>query len=192
MKFACLMGPTYGWTILFLEIIGLIEPPIWRKMGPQNQFFGFHSAGMEFFMEKTSEKFISFLSSDAYFASKMVTSHNIIFRSYVGKYLVFFLIVRWKIFINSFPIDFCHYTPPSPKNSHVFPQMVFHNFFKKCCIFKTATRHLLSLRLVIPHLVSHLMSPPQAASQHSLGLTGTSRMSHRMDHIWVMEYVTDG
>ncbi len=45
-------GSTHGWTLLFLEIIGPTEPLIWRKMCPQIHFFSFHSASMEFFMEK--------------------------------------------------------------------------------------------------------------------------------------------
>ncbi len=51
-------GSTHGWTLLFLETISQIEPLIWGKMGPQNQFFGFHSASMEFFMEKTYKQYV--------------------------------------------------------------------------------------------------------------------------------------
>ncbi len=40
-------------TLLFLDTIGPIEPHIWGKMCPQNQFFRFQSDGMGFFEEKT-------------------------------------------------------------------------------------------------------------------------------------------
>ncbi len=43
---------------MFFETIGPIEPPIWAKMCPENQFYGFHSAGMEFFMEKFYEQYL--------------------------------------------------------------------------------------------------------------------------------------
>ncbi len=47
-------GPLIGdrWTLLFLETIGPIQPHIWGKMCPQNQFSGFKSDGMGFFWEK--------------------------------------------------------------------------------------------------------------------------------------------
>ncbi len=46
-------GSIHGWTLLFLQTIGPVKPQLWRKMCPQNQFFGFKSDGMWFF-EKTT------------------------------------------------------------------------------------------------------------------------------------------
>ncbi len=46
-------GSTHGWTLLFLETVGPIEPQIWVKMYPRNQFFGFKLDGRRFFEEKT-------------------------------------------------------------------------------------------------------------------------------------------
>ncbi len=48
--------------------------------------------------------------------------------------------------------------------------MVFHNFFRKCCVFKTATQYSPSLHPVMPCLVIHPMSPHQAVSQRSSSL----------------------
>ncbi len=45
-------GSTHGWTLLILETIGPLEPHIWGKMCPQNQFFGFKSYGMGFLRKK--------------------------------------------------------------------------------------------------------------------------------------------
>ncbi len=101
-------GSTYGWTLLFLETTGPIEPPIWRKMCPQNQFFGFHSTGIEFFMEKTykqylvphspQKRFNSFLLSDAFFASKMVMSPKNYFSRLFWKICFFFVFFLRKLF----------------------------------------------------------------------------------------------
>ncbi len=33
-------------------------------------------------------------------------------------------------------IDFSRQTSLSTQNSHVFPEMIFHNFFWKCCLFQ--------------------------------------------------------
>ncbi len=45
-------APLMGEPYCFLETIGSIEPHIWGKMCPQNQFFGFQSDGMGFFEKK--------------------------------------------------------------------------------------------------------------------------------------------
>ncbi len=86
-------------------------------------------------------------------------------------------IVQWKIFKTSFPtkkgiLIFVN-GRPSSQNGHVLSSIVFHNFFRKCCVFKTANQHSVSLHLVMPHSVSHLTSPHQATSQHSPGLKVT-------------------
>ncbi len=90
---------THGRTLLFLETIGPIEPPIGGKCAPKTSFFGFHSASMIFFMEKTNKQYVvphspqkrfnSILSTDANFASKMVMSPKNFFHSYFGKYVSF-------------------------------------------------------------------------------------------------------
>ncbi len=90
-KITCLMR------VLFLKTIVSIEPPIWGKMCPQNWFFGFHSAGMEFFEEKTykqylvphspQKRFNSFLSSNTSLPEKWSCPPKIIFRCYFGKYV---------------------------------------------------------------------------------------------------------
>ncbi len=43
-------------------------------------------------------------------------------------------------------------------------------FFRKHCVFRAGPQHALALRLVMPHLVSHLTSPHQAAFQCLPGL----------------------
>ncbi len=51
-------GITHGWTLLFLETIGPIEPQIWGKVCPQNRFFVFKSDGLGFFQKKTYKLFL--------------------------------------------------------------------------------------------------------------------------------------
>ncbi len=74
-------------------------------------------------------------------------------------------IVHWKILKTSFRykkdyIDFCRYMPPSPQNSHVLPQMVFHRFFRKYRAFRTATS---TFALPAPNDATFSESPHEAA-----------------------------
>ncbi len=98
-------GSTHEWTLSFLETIGPVEPPIWRKMYSQNQFFGFHSAGMEFFMEKTYKQYLvphsplkrfnSFLLYGC-FASKMVMSTRKLFFAVILENMFFRFFFFWE------------------------------------------------------------------------------------------------
>ncbi len=85
-------------------------------------------------------------------------------------------IIQWKIFKTSFPtkkvILILVTRRPLPLETPCPPIHGFSKFFQKMLRgFKTATQHSPSLRLVMPHLVSHHTSPRQAATQHSPGLT---------------------
>ncbi len=115
MKFACLMR-IHPW--MNPIVFGNNWPNRTTDMEenvPQNQFFGFYSAGMEFFMEKTykqylvphspQKRFNSFLESDADFASKRIMSPQKLFFAVILENIFFFFekIVQWKIFKTSFP-----------------------------------------------------------------------------------------
>ncbi len=104
MKFACLMR-VHPWVNSI--VFGNNRPHRTTNMGenvPPKPVFCFHSAGMEFFMEKTykqylvphspQKKFSPFLSSNVYFASKMVMSPKKYFSRLFWKIWFFF----WKNF----------------------------------------------------------------------------------------------
>ncbi len=176
----------HRWPLLFLETIGPIEPPIWGKIGPQNQFFwlSFNRYGT-FLWKKLincTRYSIPHRKGSTHFCRLTPTwpqkwSHHlkIIFRRYFRMVFFFEKIVQWKIFKTSFPtkkviLIFVVRRPFSSK----WPCPLIDGFshvFRKCCVFKTATQHSLSLCLVIPRLVSHFMSPHTAVSQRSPSLT---------------------
>ncbi len=123
------------WVVSHCHLRTLCSYRVWSQVSEQME--NYHSAGMEFFMEKTyrqylvphspQKRFNPFLSSDAYFAPKMVMSpKNYFSRLFWNVFFFFERIVQWKIFKISFPtkkviLIFVTRCPLPPQNGHVLP-----------------------------------------------------------------------
>ncbi len=144
-------GPLVGASYCFWKQSGPIEPQIWGKMCPQNQFFGFKSGGMRFFGEKTWKPYSvpHFLKKKGYIQfcrpkfRSLKKSHapEKLFFAVILENVVFFKkIIKWKIFKTSMPtkkviLIFVAGHLPSPQNSHVSNKWVFRSSLQKCCFF---------------------------------------------------------
>ncbi len=75
--------------------------------------------------------YIHFCRPDTPFSEKWSCPPKNFFHGYFGFFFLNYYIknISNLIFYKNVYIDFCCQTPPSPQNGHVFPQMVFHNFF---------------------------------------------------------------
>ncbi len=136
-------GSAHG--LLFLETIGPLEPQIWGKMCPQNQFFSFKPNSMRVFEEKNLKTVFStpfpikrqysFLSSDTQFPQK------IIFRGYSEKYCLLRKNCQMKNIqnLNAYKksyTDFFRQTPLSPKTSMSCHKWCFTTFPKNIAFFE--------------------------------------------------------
>ncbi len=127
-------------------------------MYPQNQFLCFHFAHMEFFEEKTKTVFGTPFShrKGRPFTSKLVVPPQNYFSLLFWK-ILFFLKKKqcqWKIniFKPSFPTKrldwFLSLDAPLPLETAMSSHKWFFSFFRKCCVFRTASQHSLRFRLM--------------------------------------------
>ncbi len=150
---------TYGWTLLFLETIGPIEPQIRRKMCLQNQFFGCKWDGMGFFEKKILKLYLvpHFLPPPNWKKNYIHFCHPTTPRSLkngrpsqkwlfavILENIVFFFekVGRWKIFKTLTPtkkviwIFVARPSPPTLKTVMSCHKWVFWCFLQKYCFFR--------------------------------------------------------
>ncbi len=120
------------------------SPRYGEKMWPENQLFGFHSACMEFFTDKTYKQDLV-----PHFPQRRF---NILFHRYLGVcfFVLFFLkIVWWKIFKISFPtkkvISIFVTRRPLPLKTAISSTRRFFTFFSENIAFLKLRLNICSL-----------------------------------------------